>query len=151
MRLHIRGRAADAIVLLFAQPNLATSKQRHADKTAHFELLAAFGDLHLDAVNLAGFGIEYLAALILFALLRKTRKDRHAEHRLVVPSAIALVALGRWVVPRLRKDFLDSAFEPAIYFSNANQAPWLAGVVVDGFPKTDGRQFGGGERRNYKE
>src|SRR6266542_2516319 len=114
MRLHIRGRAAGAIVLLFAQPNLAASKQRHADKTAHFEFLAAFGELHLDAVNLAGFGIEYLAALILFALLHKTRKDRHAEHRLVVPSAIALVAFGRGVVSWLRKNFLDCEPTPSL-------------------------------------
>jgi hypothetical protein len=117
---------------------LAASKEGYADKAAHFEFLSAVGELHLGAVSLAVLGIEYFSALILVSLLCKTPKDRHAKHRLIAPSAIALVAFGRRIVPRLGENLLDSAFELAIYFSNSHQPLRLAGVVVDGFPKANG-------------
>src|SRR4026207_1413588 len=79
------------------QPNLTASQQRDADKAAHLEFFAAVDELHLGAIDFAALGIDDFAALIFVTLLSEPPQDRHAQHRLVAPGAVTLIAFGRFL------------------------------------------------------
>src|SRR5215471_4580841 len=129
-------------LLTFAEPNLATTKQRETDKPAHIEFLAIVDELHSSTIGLAVFRIQNFSSLIFIALFRQTPQNCHAHHRLITPAPLTFLAIRILRLARLGKNLLNFAFVLSVHFSNAYQATGLACVIVNSFPEAGWRKLG---------
>src|SRR5215467_178996 len=129
-------------LLTFAEPNLATAKQRETDKPAHIEFLAIVDELHSSTIDLAVFWVQNFSSLIFIALFRQTPQDGHAHHRLITPAPFAFLAIRILRLARLGKNLLNFAFVLSVHFFYAYQTTGLACVIVNSLPKAERRRVG---------
>src|SRR5205814_1039766 len=118
---------------------LAATEQRHTDKAAHLEFLAAVSELDLRPIDFAGLRVEYLATLVFVSLLFESPKKRHAEDRLIAVGAVTFLALRSRIVARRRENFFYLSLELPVYFFYPNQTFGLTGVLINGSPKASRR------------
>jgi len=132
-------------------PHLATAKQRNADVAVHIQLVAAFGQAQLHAIDLAVFRIEDFAAVPYVAIFADVPHDHHALDGLILALTVAFLAdRMRTIVGK--QHFLHLGFELSIALGDLDDGLGLAGYIIDLPPRAYRRVVGGpGDGRTQQQ